>query len=70
MVWLFDNIIFLINEMILIWIIKNLDIKNELEYKNLCEDLDYLDEQMDNLLNQQLKMNDWIIPNAIKEIEK
>jgi len=51
MVWLFDNIIFLINEMILIWIIKNLDIKNELEYKNLCEDLDYLDEQMDNLLN-------------------
>lgn len=67
---LFDEIIYLVNELVLMRILKEVQITNEFGYKNLCEDLDYLEDQLDTLLNQKLQMEDRIIKNGVKEIEK
>ena len=52
--YLFEEILIIVKDEIFEKIVEKVIIKNEVSYKNLCDELDFFDEKIDEIFNKNL----------------
>lgn len=70
LIYLFEEIIVLTNDFLLNKIKSDLIIRNDLGYKLLCKEIDYLGDNFEDIFAQKIDLDYKLISNSLKEIEK
>ena len=68
--YLFEEILIIVKDEIFDKIIQKVKIKNEESYKNLCDELDFFEEKIDEIFYKNLQLSTKAIKAKIQEIQK